>query len=170
MLVRRAHCGGVKNTIHSTISFVVEAVDQENVMSRLESTGPSTSNSSTRTCSPANDTSRYRKERKKLIELISRLNTVANFKRKGRDDLNEQILYDAETLIDDTTAKMKKLVLAKRKKQEVKATVVEHDSEIRKLQACQALAVDVVRSYLAFRSYLRDIATCLERLDPHLGC
>lgn len=92
----------------------------------------------------------FREELRRFVACIAHLNSVANVRRKGRDDLGMEVLLDAmQTLCrcDD----------------EEKGG---ENSE--KLAAARILAKDVVDSFTAMREYLREVSRCLERVDPHL--
>lgn len=83
---------------------------------------------------------------RQLVASIGRLNSVANFRRKGRDDLGADILACSEALL-------------RRSK---------HQHGASSSSAAEVLAADVVSSFQAMRSYLREVGRCLERVDPHL--
>mmetsp|Transcript_22754 Transcript_22754/g.65577 ORF Transcript_22754/g.65577 Transcript_22754/m.65577 type:complete len:538 (-) Transcript_22754:318-1931(-) len=84
---------------------------------------------------------------RRLVGYIARLNSVANLKRKGRDDLGYDILASARNVLsrDDHGA----------------STGIAHD-------AARLLAGDIVASYEAMCLYLHDVSLCIERVDPHL--
>lgn len=82
-----------------------------------------------------------------LVECVSRLNAVANHRRKGRDDLGGDILESALVALSYHSR---------------------GDCEGKKKSAAQVLAADIVGAFDAIREYLRDVKTCLERVDPHL--
>lgn len=92
----------------------------------------------------------YYEEQKKLVGCIAHLNSVANFRRKGRDDLGVEVLIDAVTTL-------RRCDLAERSGE---------NTEL--LSAARILATDVVESFNAMREYLREVERCLERVDPHL--
>jgi len=89
-------------------------------------------------------------EQGRLVSSISHLNSVANFHRKGRDDLSPGVLVDAVRTV-------RRCDEAERNGE---------DTEV--LRAARILAGDVVQSFDAMRAYLREAAHCLERVDPHL--
>mmetsp|Transcript_13506 Transcript_13506/g.36433 ORF Transcript_13506/g.36433 Transcript_13506/m.36433 type:complete len:509 (+) Transcript_13506:124-1650(+) len=74
-----------------------------------------------------------------LVKAISRLNSVANFRRKGRDDLGSEIFRRAVAVLERKDA-----------------------------EAVNVLATDVVESLEAICLYLREVSRCMERVDPHL--
>eukprot|EP00929_Paragymnodinium_shiwhaense_P053019 TRINITY_DN26550_c0_g1_i1.p1 TRINITY_DN26550_c0_g1~~TRINITY_DN26550_c0_g1_i1.p1 ORF type:complete len:538 (-),score=144.25 TRINITY_DN26550_c0_g1_i1:328-1941(-) len=92
----------------------------------------------------------YRDEQRKLVQCIAKLNSVANFRRKGRDDLGVDVLCDANDALRRCTA-------AEQGGENIDAT-----------SAARILALDVVESFQAMRDYLREVERCLERVDPHL--
>uniref|UniRef100_A0A6U9B4D3 Uncharacterized protein n=1 Tax=Zooxanthella nutricula TaxID=1333877 RepID=A0A6U9B4D3_9DINO len=87
---------------------------------------------------------------KRLVGSIGHLNSVANVRRKGRDDLVVDVLFDAENTL-------KRCDIAER-----------NGESTERLIAARILANDVVESYQAMREYLREVDYCLERVDPHL--
>jgi len=94
----------------------------------------------------------YREDQRVLVACVAHLNSVANVSRKGRDDLSVDIFFDAvATLQRCESAESSKSV---------------GNSE--NLRAARILATDVVESYEAMRVYLREVESCLERVDPHL--
>eukprot|EP00931_Biecheleriopsis_adriatica_P050275 TRINITY_DN2909_c0_g2_i1.p1 TRINITY_DN2909_c0_g2~~TRINITY_DN2909_c0_g2_i1.p1 ORF type:complete len:514 (+),score=96.15 TRINITY_DN2909_c0_g2_i1:137-1678(+) len=86
----------------------------------------------------------------KLVGCISNMNSRANTRRKGRDDLSVEVLWDALRML-------KKCDEAERNGQ---------SSDL--LSAARSLSGDVVSSFDSIRDYLRQVAECLERVDPHL--
>lgn len=92
----------------------------------------------------------YREEIKKLVACIAHLNSVANFRRKGRDDLSASVLFDAISTLARCDAAEK------------------HGESTAILVAARKLATDVVESFMGIREYLREVEKCLERVDPHL--
>lgn len=121
-------------------ALVVDSIQHEKVLQKMEASSKNSQHSP-----------EYREERSKLIKCICKLNSVANFKRKGRDDLSADILDDALALMETCENSP-----ADPKEWEVD------------LSAAKGLAIDVVESYSHMRYYLRDISHCLERVDPHL--
>lgn len=92
----------------------------------------------------------YHEEQRRLVQCVARLNSVANFRRKGRDDLGVDVL-------DDATGTLRRCDTA------------ENDgSNTELLSAARILATDVCDSFAAMREYLREVERCLERVDPHL--
>lgn len=92
----------------------------------------------------------YHQELKKLVACVAHLNSVANFRRKGRDDLGVDVLFDAMNTLR-------------------RCDTSERSGESREiLAAARILARDVVESFAAMRDYLREVERCLERVDPHL--
>lgn len=92
----------------------------------------------------------YHEEQRRLASCVARLNSVANFRRKGRDDLHVDVL-------DDAMATLRRCDAAER---------AGESTEI--LSAARILATDVSESFEAMRLYLREVERCLERVDPHL--
>jgi len=93
----------------------------------------------------------YKEAERNLVQCIAHLNSVANFKRKGRDDLGCDILESAAS------------ILQRCKKGHSNAPISGAARE-----AAQVLASDVVAAYDAMRNYLCEVGTCIERVDPHL--
>mmetsp|Transcript_24641 Transcript_24641/g.79728 ORF Transcript_24641/g.79728 Transcript_24641/m.79728 type:complete len:521 (-) Transcript_24641:131-1693(-) len=92
----------------------------------------------------------YAEAQKKLVGSIGHLNSVANTRRKGRDDLSREVLFDAMATLR-------------------RCDIAEHSGEsTERLIAARILATDVVESFQAMRDYLREVEHCLERVDPHL--
>lgn len=92
----------------------------------------------------------YTQELKKLVACVAHLNSVANFRRKGRDDLSVEVLADAMSTLR-------------------RCDVAERSGESTEvLAAARILGRDVVESFAAMRDYLREVERCLERVDPHL--
>jgi hypothetical protein len=84
---------------------------------------------------------------RRLIRCLCVLNSVANQRRKGRDDLTVEILWSARATLQRCTAE----------------SAGEAASGLAAI-----LAQDVVTSYETMREYLRKVEGCLERVDPHL--
>lgn len=92
----------------------------------------------------------YREEQKKLVACIAHLNSVANFRRKGRDDLGIDVYHDAVRTL-------------------ARCDVAESRGENTELlRAARILAKDIVESFALAREYLHEVERCLERVDPHL--
>jgi len=94
--------------------------------------------------------SEYQEEQRRLVSCVAKLNSVANFRRKGRDDLGVDVLHDA-------TKTLQRCDNAEKSGQ---------SSELH--SAARILASDVSESFAALREYLREVERCLERVDPHL--
>lgn len=88
---------------------------------------------------------------RRLVSSIAYLNSVANVRGKGRSDLGVGIL-------DSALAVLRSDKLAKAGK----------DGSCSRAAAF-ILASDVVASFEAVRTYLREVSSCLERVDPHLS-
>lgn len=119
--------------------MVVEAIDLEKRLSLLESgskvSGPSASPN------PGLDAaSTLAQAQYDLVQCICRLNSVANHRGKGRDDLGVDILVAAKQVI----------------------------LEKRGADAASVLAADIIESFEAVRRYLQQVESCLECVDPHL--
>jgi len=112
--------------------LVVQAIEHEHRLQQLEEMGKEA----------LHESEDYREEQRLLVRCISRLNTVANIRRKGRGDLGVEVLYDA-------TAALRR-------------------SDAKALVAVRVLSADVTGSFEAMRRYFRQVSFCLERLDPHL--
>lgn len=92
----------------------------------------------------------YQEELKKLVACIAHLNSVANFRRKGRDDLRVEVLFEATNTLR-------------------RCDGAERSGESAEMfAAARILARDVVESFAAMREYLKEVERCLERVDPHL--
>lgn len=92
----------------------------------------------------------YMDTQRRLVQSIAHLNSVANFHRKGRDDLAVDILWNATQTIQRCEAAEKNC----------------NSSGL--LSAALNLSEDVVEAFLAIRKYLRVTSNCLERVNPHL--
>jgi len=92
----------------------------------------------------------YQEVQTLLVRSIAHLNSVANFRRKGRDDLGAEVLFDA-------LATLRRCNIATRDGMGTKT-----------LSAAHVLSTDVVESFEAMRDYLREVGSCMERVDPHL--
>jgi len=122
--------------------LVVQAIDHERSLQLLEA-----HHSESEVLQNLPD---YHEDQKRLVSSIAHLNSVANIRRKGRDDLGADVLVDA-------FATLRRCDAANR------------DSESTEmLSAARILATDVVESFQAMRDYLREVERCLERVDPHL--
>jgi hypothetical protein len=89
----------------------------------------------------------YADEQGNFVDRVSKLNSVANVRRKGRDDLKADILVAALSALQP------------------QASTARGSSS----GAAAVLATDVVESYECLRQYLRKVGGCLERVDPHLS-
>jgi len=87
----------------------------------------------------------YQTEKHELVACLARLNSVANFQRKGRDDLGVGILDSAVDLL----------------------RLCAH-SRGNLLGAAQTIAVNVVESFEELRDYLHEVQHHLDRLHPQL--
>ncbi|CAJ1357462.1 unnamed protein product [Effrenium voratum] len=102
--------------------------------------------------------------KKSLVQGIAHLNSVANFRRKGRDDLGFDILESAADVLSKFGLTSKDIVAAGEGKGFAAAAIQDAVSR----SAGVSMAVDVVGSFEAMRRYLREVKKCLERVDPHL--
>jgi len=93
----------------------------------------------------------YEEEKRKLVICVGHLNSVANFQRKGRNDLRVDIL-------DDAIATLRRCDAAEECQ----------SMSIAAIDAARCLAKHVVDSFTAVREYLREVEHCLERVDAHL--
>jgi len=78
-----------------------------------------------------------------FVDCMAHLNSIANHKGKGRQDLRADILERAREVL--------------------RGGVVRRGQE-----AAKILAKDVVASYAAMRAYMRKVSECFEHVDPHL--
>jgi len=83
---------------------------------------------------------------RQFVLFIAQLNAVANFKRKGRDDLGSDILDSA--------------------REELR--LPPSSANTRSREAARLLAGDVLASYNAMRIYFRKVGQIIEHVDPHL--
>lgn len=120
--------------------LVVRAIDAEQTLQDLEAKH----GTGTQSRSACIDAQRH------LVSCIARLNSVANFRRKGRDDLHVEVLLDAiDTLVRCDAAE-------------------KNGENTERLAAARMMSTDVVESFAEIREYLREVSKCLERVDPHL--
>lgn len=127
---------------HKARSLIVKAIEHERALEELEKIH---GKSEAVFRLPA-----YREEQGLFVRCVSKLNSVANVKRKGRDDLGADIYFDALATIR-------------------RCDKVEHSGQnANKMSAARILATDVVESFNAMRKYFREVSNCLERVDPHL--
>jgi len=96
-------------------------------------------------------TPQYKEVERNLVKCLAHLNSVANFKGKGRDDLGCDILDSAVS------------VMQRCKKGHTNAPIRGAARE-----AAQVLASDVLAAFDAMRNYLFEVSKCMERVDPHL--
>jgi len=94
----------------------------------------------------------HEKAQHDLVQSVCRLNSVANHRRKGRDDLGADILV-AATMVASKFGSSSALIGG--------ADTVAND-------AGRHLAADVLQSFEAVRQYLREVEHRLESVDPHL--
>lgn len=126
--------------------LVVQAIQHEHALRRLES-GSGASGSSREDLQQLPE---YVEEQRRLVRCIAHLNSVANQRRKGRDDLGVDILSTAVGTLQRCSA-------AERGGTRSEA-----------VSAARILATDVVNAFEAMRAYLREVERCLEQVDPHL--
>lgn len=88
----------------------------------------------------------YVRERSNFVDCVARLNSVANVRRKGRDDMTDAVLVQATAVMQEHMAKGS-----------------DSTSEVARI-----LASDVVESFEAMRDYVRQVGECLECVDPNL--
>jgi hypothetical protein len=88
--------------------------------------------------------SELKETHERFVQCVGRLNSIANYKRKGRDDLSAEILQ-ASVAIQRPQVGMQKCS-----------------------NVAQMLSADVVESFEAVREYLRQVSKCMESIDPHL--
>eukprot|EP00928_Gymnodinium_smaydae_P073016 TRINITY_DN56283_c0_g1_i1.p1 TRINITY_DN56283_c0_g1~~TRINITY_DN56283_c0_g1_i1.p1 ORF type:complete len:579 (-),score=118.62 TRINITY_DN56283_c0_g1_i1:575-2311(-) len=93
-------------------------------------------------------------ERRNLVRCIARLNAVANFNRKGRDDLDSSAVEAAIATLQLCSASS--------------PLSCSSDPAIEGLSVAACLAADVVDSFQAMRDYLSDLSSMISRVDPHL--
>lgn len=81
----------------------------------------------------------------RFVRCVQHLNSVANFKRKGRDDLGCDTLQRAKEVLQQCRHR-----------------------QTRGQEAAHCLASDLMGSYHAIRQYFRKVSNCIEHVDPHL--
>lgn len=118
--------------------LIVQAVDQERRLTMLEKDAQT-------------DTETLLEAKTCLVAYLSRINSVANYKRKGRDDLGVEILECANAALHE-----------QRRCGQNRGAPSGH------IGAAAMLANDVIASFNAIRQYLCDVSKCLPRVDPHL--
>mmetsp|Transcript_8644 Transcript_8644/g.18295 ORF Transcript_8644/g.18295 Transcript_8644/m.18295 type:complete len:544 (-) Transcript_8644:152-1783(-) len=121
--------------------LIVQAIEHDQRLRRLEASA---------TEEALQRLPEYREAQKCLVASIAHLNSCANFKRKGRDDLGVEVLHDA-------TRTLRRCDIAGA-----------GGSCPEALGAAHVIASDVLDSFVAVREYLREVQVCLERVDPHL--
>lgn len=97
------------------------------------------------------DEEEYNHELRLMVAAVTRLNSVANVHRKGRDDLRVDVLLHASKILRECST----------------VGTCKQDGGL--MHAAKTLSIDVMESFNAARQYLREVAHCLERVDPHLG-
>jgi len=120
--------------------LIVQAIEHERCLQLLQGQAAD--------ATPA--THDFKEERKRLVQCIARLNSVANFRRKGRDDLGVDVL-------DDATMALRRCDEAEDGGESSEA-----------ISAARILATDVIESFVSMCDYLKEVERCLERVDPHL--
>jgi len=88
---------------------------------------------------------------RKLVSSIAHLNSVANSRCTGRDDLGYGILREARLIIGQ--CKLERSQAA---------------TPPARIGAARLLADDVVESMMAIRAYLQQVGACRDHVDPHL--
>lgn len=117
--------------------YLVAAVEHESKMSEIEAQFKKED-----LCAcPA-----YIAVRREFIMCLARLNSVANIRRKGRDDMTDAVLVKAIAVLEDCKTK--------------------GSDQVSKV--ARNLASDVVESFDAIRLYVRQVGECLECVDPNL--
>eukprot|EP00930_Biecheleria_cincta_P090592 TRINITY_DN799_c0_g1_i1.p1 TRINITY_DN799_c0_g1~~TRINITY_DN799_c0_g1_i1.p1 ORF type:complete len:527 (+),score=105.08 TRINITY_DN799_c0_g1_i1:74-1654(+) len=99
-----------------------------------------------------------------LVQCVAHINSVANFRRKGRDDLGADILESSQKVLEGFGISSKEVVAAGEGNALAQAAI----SHAVFQRAGLSLAVDVVASFEAMRRYLQQVNRCMERVDPHL--
>jgi len=122
--------------------YLVAAVEHESKMSEIEAMFE-------RKRESLNSCAAYIKVRQDFITCLARLNSVANTRRKGRDDITDEVLVQAIAVLQDCKTKSRDAV-----------------SEV--ARTASLLASDCVESFDAIRLYVRQVGDCLECVDPNL--
>ncbi|CAK9050840.1 unnamed protein product [Durusdinium trenchii] len=120
--------------------LVVQAIERERQLHLIEA----------RNVQPLCQQVEYKEELRSFVACIAHLNSVANVRRKGRDDLSMEVLLEAMQTLSRCDDQEK------------------GGENSEKLAAARILAKDVLDSFTAMREYLREVGRCLERVDPHL--
>mmetsp|Transcript_21918 Transcript_21918/g.50058 ORF Transcript_21918/g.50058 Transcript_21918/m.50058 type:complete len:518 (-) Transcript_21918:69-1622(-) len=115
-------------------SLIVQAIDHERKLRELEKDS-------------AAQTPEYLATQEQLVACVARINAVANFRRKGRDDFRADVLRDAAATLQMAAAER---------------------AALNPPSAAQILGADVCESWDAMRRYLQEVEDCLECVDPHL--
>lgn len=84
-----------------------------------------------------------------FLGCIAKLNSTANYKGKGREDLGQEVVERARAIAQQCRHR--------------RGSVARRGQE-----AALVLANDVDASYSALRAYIRKVGTCIEHVDPHL--
>jgi len=90
-------------------------------------------------------------ERRNLVTCIAQLNTVANFNRKGRDDIDAEVLESAIATL-----------------RECKADDAAAREGAEERNVASNLALDVIESFQAMREYFSVVKDLIHRVDPQL--
>jgi len=138
-------------------SLIVQAIDHERALQLFELQEPIAGKA--QKLGKEEATPGCEEEQRKLVADIARLNSVANFRRKGRDDLAVDVLNDAVATLRRCDEEEKRCSSMGSHRGSTSADA---------RNAARLLASDVVESFGAMRSYLREVERCLERVDPHL--
>jgi len=85
-------------------------------------------------------------QRRKFVQTINLINSLANNRRKGRDDLDSSILENA-----------------------IAQQGLHADKDPANSSAALMVARDVTNSFDAIRAYMRQVSKVLVRVDPHLS-
>eukprot|EP00927_Polykrikos_kofoidii_P043957 TRINITY_DN38062_c0_g2_i1.p1 TRINITY_DN38062_c0_g2~~TRINITY_DN38062_c0_g2_i1.p1 ORF type:complete len:647 (+),score=125.11 TRINITY_DN38062_c0_g2_i1:69-2009(+) len=125
-------------------SIVVEAVAHERSLQKIEA----------QCRHDKYEDGEFRTSQKLLAQCIARLNSVANFKRKGRDDLTVGVLEGAAATL--------------RRCDSAERLGILEPEDVEAFCAARILASDVVDAFAAVREYLAEVEHCMERVDPHL--
>lgn len=118
--------------------YLVAAVEYEGKMSKMEAKFDKKDK--------LNACVAYVEMRQEFITCLARLNSVANTRRKGRDDMTDAVLVKAIAVLQGCKAKGNNAVT----------------------EVARNLAGDVVDSFEAIRLYVRQVGECLECVDPNL--
>jgi len=122
--------------------LIVQAIKQEHILKAVED-----KHGTTRDMLHLAD---YQEALTALLASIGHLNSVANHRRKGRDDLTIHVLLGAHHMLDRCD----------------RAQTNGESTDL--LSSARHLAEDVVSSFLEMRAYLNEVGKCLDRVDPQL--